>query len=251
VLLTGPRHVYELLPMTALVGALVGLGMLAAGNELVALQAAGVTKLRIVGAVLQPTLLVILAGLALGELVAPPLEIRAEVGKALASGEQVGLSRYGHWERDGSAFMHFNAIEPDGVLYGVDIFVFDERQRMVRTINAESAVYDAGNWVLMNGTELAFTHGSDGVTGARSDFASQSWDLGATHSASSARAWMPTPTTSRSGKNCCNRRRRSYSCWWRSRSSSVRCGRRRWAFAYSRPSASAWRSRSCRTWCTR
>jgi lipopolysaccharide export system permease protein len=207
VLLTSPRHIYELLPMTALVGALIGLGMLAASNELVAMQAAGVARLRIVFAVLKPALLVIIFGLVLGEFVAPRLELSAQVGKELASGEQVALSRYGHWDRDGSAFMHFNAIAPEGVLYGISIFVFDEQQRMVRTVNAERAVYldgsvpavgaaragvvqreriaaaptgtrpDESYWVLEDGTELVFTHDGETVTGTRNDFTSQGWDL--------------------------------------------------------------------------
>jgi lipopolysaccharide export system permease protein len=208
VLFTLPRHIYELLPMTALIGALIGLGMLAAGNELVALQAAGIARARIVMAVLKPALLLIGFGLVLGELIAPPLEMSAEDGKALARGEQAGLSRYGHWQRDGAAFMHFNAIAPEGILYGVSVFVFDDQQRMVRTVNAERAVYlsdpvamlDSGvqagvvqrervasdrnattrgdnYWVLENGTELVFTHDEAGVTGTRNDFASQGWDL--------------------------------------------------------------------------
>src|SRR5690606_15949770 len=176
VLLTSPRHIYELLPMTALIGALVGLGMLAAGNELVALQAAGVARLRIVVAVLKPALLVILLGIGLGEFVAPQLEMRAELGKALASGEQVALSRYGHWERDGSTFMHFNAIAPDGVLHGVNIFVFDAQQRMARTLSAERALYTpqaAQAWTLEQGTELIFTHGDAEVLSTRNDFSAQ------------------------------------------------------------------------------
>lgn len=206
VLFTLPRHLYELLPMTALIGALVGLGVLAAGNELVALQAAGITRLRIIVAVLKPTLLVIVLGLVLGEWVAPPLETRGVVGKELASGEQVALSRYGHWERNGSAYMHFNAIAPEGILYGVSIFVFDDQQRMVRNVSAERAVYLNGEvatnggqggvvqrervvadqdvqaqgenyWALENGTELLFTHGDEGVVSSRNDFKSQGWDL--------------------------------------------------------------------------
>jgi lipopolysaccharide export system permease protein len=183
VLLTLPRHLYELLPMTALVGALIGLGILAAGNELVALQAAGISRARIVLAVMKPTVLVIVLGLLLAEFVAPPLEVRGEVGKARASGEQVALSRYGHWERDGAAFMHFNAIAPEGILYGVNVFVFDGQQRMVRTVTAERAVFAGGStvaanhWVLENGVELVFAHTDDGVTGSRNDFTSQDWDL--------------------------------------------------------------------------
>lgn len=204
VLFTLPRHIYELLPMTALIGALIGLGVLAAGNELVAFQAAGIARVRIVVAVLKPTLLVIVLGLGLGEFVAPPLEMQGENGKALANGEQVGLSRYGHWMRDGDAFMHFNAIAPEGVLLGVSVFIFDTQQRMVRSVTAERAVYLSGAgaanaqagvvqrervalepgvtrgenyWVLENGTELVFTHEEEGVASTRNDFTSEGWDL--------------------------------------------------------------------------
>jgi lipopolysaccharide export system permease protein len=177
VLLTAPRHIYELLPMTALVGALVGLGMLAASNELVAMQAAGVTRAHIVFAVLKPALLIIMFGLVLGESIAPRLELQAIAGKALASGEQAALSGEGHWERDGSTFMHFNAIAPEGLLYGVSIFEFDTRQRMVRTVNAERAVYADGAWQLQDGSELAFTHEGGAVDGVRNDFTARSWEL--------------------------------------------------------------------------
>lgn len=211
VLLILPRHIHDLLPMTALIGALVGLGVLAAGNELVALQAAGIARGRIVLAVMKPALLVIGLGLLLGEVIAPPLEVRAEVGRSLANGEQVGLSRFGHWQRDGSAFMHFNTIEPEGILYGVSIFVFDEQQRMVRNVSAARAVYVDGSvpqternavqgglvqrariasetgsasaaptdsyWVLENGVELVFTHAGSAITSTRNDFIAQGWDL--------------------------------------------------------------------------
>lgn len=190
-----PRRVYELLPMTALIGALAGLGALAGTNELVAMRAAGITRARITLAVMQPAALVMLLGLVLGEWVAPPLEVRAEVSKALASGQQVALSRFGHWERDGEAFMHFNAIEPEGILYGVSIFEFDAGQRMVRSVTAERAVYQAaggpggipirdltdqadGAWVLKAGTETRFDYpDADTLTSATSAFTTLAWPL--------------------------------------------------------------------------
>ena len=42
VLLKVPTSIYELLPFTALGGALIGLGVLASNNELVVMQSAGV-----------------------------------------------------------------------------------------------------------------------------------------------------------------------------------------------------------------
>lgn len=180
VLMLFPSHLYEMLPMTALIGALAGLGSLAAGNELVAMQAAGVSRRRIAIAVMKPSVLVMVLGVLLGEVVAPPLEVRAEVAKALAQGEQVALSRYGHWERDGTAYMHFNAIEPEGILYGVSIFEYDGQQRLLRSVNAERAVYDgagteAGSyaWRLEDGIDARYQHDTEAVASTLEHFATQ------------------------------------------------------------------------------
>lgn len=214
VLFTFPRHLYELLPMTALIGALTGLGILATGNELVVMQAAGISNLRLVGAVMKPALLVMLLGLVLGEYIAPAMELRAEVNKSMANGEQVGLSRYGHWEKDADAYLHFNTIEAEGVLFGVSMLVFDEQQRIVRSLEAQRAVYvdskqrnqqgqpeqagivqrdrmvtaagtadmltqsGAGFWLLENGKEILFTYTADGkVQSSQNNFNAQNWEL--------------------------------------------------------------------------
>ncbi|MDR0780746.1 MAG: LPS export ABC transporter permease LptG [Pseudomonadales bacterium] len=167
VLLRLPAHLYEVLPMAGLIGALTGLGVLASSNELVVMQASGVSNLRIVWAVMKPALLLMLLGLVLGQWVVPHSEIRAVVNRASANGNVAGLSRYGHWERDGNTFMHFNTIEPQGILYGVSLFEFDAQRQLLRTVAAERAVYTgeaqagAPNWVLEQGRERLFTR-SDG-----------------------------------------------------------------------------------------
>ena len=134
VLLTFPRHVYDLLPMTALMGALIGLSVLASSNELVVMQAAGVKTERIVWAVMKPAMLVMLLGLILGEYITPPLDLRAEVNKTVANSDEVVLSNFGNWQRDGNEFLHFNAIEPGGVLHGVSIYSFNEEQKLNENI---------------------------------------------------------------------------------------------------------------------
>ena len=78
------------------------------------MQAAGISRTRIAFSVMKPAALLIVFGLVLGEYVAPQLEMRAEVNKALARGQQVSLSRFGYWQRDGTAFLHFNAMESEG-----------------------------------------------------------------------------------------------------------------------------------------
>jgi len=180
VLYVFPRHIYELLPMTALIGALVGLGILASANELVILQASGIKVLRIVWAVMKPAIVVMAAGLLLGEFIAPRLELQAELDRALARGEQVALSRYGHWQRDANEFMHFNAIDPDGVLHGVSIYSFNDQQ-LAGITSAETARYDdsegSGYWLLQNGTETRFNNSLASPQGELSPFMEKSWSV--------------------------------------------------------------------------
>lgn len=180
VLFVFPRHIYELLPMTALIGSLIGLGILASSNELVILQASGVNVLRIVWAVMKPAIIVMGIGLVLGEFIAPRMELAGELDRALARGEQVALSRYGHWQRDGEEFMHFNAIDPDGVLHGITIYRFDG-QVLASLIEAEQAFYEAGAegsyWLLQNGSQTTFSGNDENRRGDIHDFIEQSWDV--------------------------------------------------------------------------
>ncbi|MEQ8955640.1 MAG: LPS export ABC transporter permease LptG [Gammaproteobacteria bacterium] len=140
---TMPTSLYELLPFTALGGALIGLGVLASHNELVVMQAAGVRVWRIVLSVLQPTVAVMLLGLVLGEYVSPPLEQLARSNKAIQqSGSDTINSEQGTWRRVGNDFIHINAIAPGGTeLFGVSRYRFDDQRRLQSASFAESASY--------------------------------------------------------------------------------------------------------------
>ena len=121
VLKTLPSRVFQLLPFTALGGSLIGLGVMASHNELIVIQSAGVSTWRLVWAVLKPAFVVMIAGLVLGEYIAPALQQSAQSSKAvLRSGVQAIDAGQGSWRRIGDEFVHVNAIAPGGEsLYGV------------------------------------------------------------------------------------------------------------------------------------
>ena len=121
VLKTLPSRVFQLLPFTALGGSLIGLGVMASHNELIVIQSSGVSTWRLVWAVLKPAFVVMIAGLVLGEYIAPKLQQSAQSSKAvLRSGVQAIDAGQGSWRRIGDEFVHVNAIAPGGEsLYGV------------------------------------------------------------------------------------------------------------------------------------
>jgi len=164
--LTLPTSIYELLPFTALGGALIGLGILASNNELVVIQAAGVSVWRIVWSVLKPTILIMLFSLLLGEYIAPPMEQLAQSNKAVQqSGNDSIASEQGTWRKVGNEYIHINAIAPGGeLLYGVTRYEVGSNRRIVSSSFAESASYierqDSSYWQLSNVTESNFSTGS-------------------------------------------------------------------------------------------
>jgi len=163
VLLTFPRHIYDLLPMTALMGSLIGLGILASSNELVVMQASGIKAGRIVWAVMKPAIVLMLLGLLLGEYLAPAMELQAEVNKNISNSDDIVLSSSGTWQRDGDDFLHFNAIEPQGILHGVKIYRFNEAQQMTANIVAEQAHFEDEQWLLQDVRQTFFRHDADGI----------------------------------------------------------------------------------------
>jgi lipopolysaccharide export system permease protein len=148
VTLSLPRYTYQVFPIATLIGALVGLGQLAAGSELVAMRAAGMSIGRIVlGAMLGGALLAA-AALVLGEVVAPPAEQRAVAVRQMAqSGDDLAMTSAGLWARDGETFVNIRTLEPGADLK--DIYIYRvQGTELLSATHAKSATYRDGNWVL-------------------------------------------------------------------------------------------------------
>jgi lipopolysaccharide export system permease protein len=150
VALTTPHRVVDLLPMVALLGSVAALGALAAGGELVAMQAAGLSPLRIGWSVLRPGLLAIVVGLLVAELVAPPLDKLAHERRTSALSATVA-QRFGDtlWSRDGRRFLQIRHAPDVGQLLDVRFFEFDLEGRLTAYTRARTAdVRETGHWVL-------------------------------------------------------------------------------------------------------
>lgn len=162
VLLTAPRRVYEMLPMAALIGCLIGLGSLASSSELTIMRAAGVSIARIVWAVMKPMLFLMVAGVLVGEYVAPYAENQAQAARSLAQGSGDAQSaKHGLWHRQGDEFIHINSVQPNGVMYGVTRYRFDDQRHMLSSSFARQATFNNDAWELK---DVATTWFRDGAT---------------------------------------------------------------------------------------
>lgn len=163
VLTTSPRTLVEFMPMAILLGTLLGLGLLANSSELTVMRAAGVSTLRISWMVMRPAIFLLSVSLLVGEYLAPYTEQVAQSNRAMAeSGGSALRSKYGYWHREGQEFIHINAVQPNGVLYGVTRYRYDEQNRLTEALFVERAIFQGSYWftegvsgsrILENGTE--------------------------------------------------------------------------------------------------
>lgn len=156
VLLTTPSRVYEMLPMAALIGCLIGLGTLASSSELTIMRAAGVSLGRIVMAVMKPMLVLMLVGVLIGEYLAPWSENIAQANRSSAQGAgEAQSSKRGLWHRQGDEFVHINAVQPSGLLLGVTRYRFDDQRQLLSASFARRARFENEAWML---SDVATTH---------------------------------------------------------------------------------------------
>ena len=169
VALTIPARIYEFLPTASLIGCLVGLGGLANNSELIVIRAAGVPLLRIVWIVLRPIMVLVLLGAMFGEYVVPYSEKYAESRRMLLTkGKLSQGSASGLWNKE---FMHFDAIYPGGILFGVTRYQFDDNHVLKKASFAGRASFQGETWVEELGAVTYFEGNSTRVE----TFVTQDW----------------------------------------------------------------------------
>ncbi|MGO2419348.1 MAG: LPS export ABC transporter permease LptG [Vibrio casei] len=152
VVLSIPRDIEMFFPMAALLGALIGLGMLAASSELVVMQASGFSKLNIGVSVLKTAIPLMLMVMILGEWGSPQAQKLARDSRALAiAGGSIVSVRDGVWARDGNNFIYIGRVSGDNELQGVSIWQFDENKNLNDILVSRTVRYEDDNrWMMKN-----------------------------------------------------------------------------------------------------
>lgn len=154
-----PQQAYEMLPVATLLGALMGLGALAANSELTVLRASGVSIWRLARSVAMGGLVLTLITAALGELLAPPAEQYAKRFRAQQLHRQVDFSGgQGGWIKDGNVIVNVGAAFGGDDTGGVRIYRFDDDGGLLSVGRAATAqVSEHQSWLLTDYGESSFS----------------------------------------------------------------------------------------------
>lgn len=153
-----PSRAYEVMPIAVLIGTLYALTLFARNSELTVLRAAGVSTMRLLGALLRIGLIFVLVTFVVGEYVAPPLERVAQKWRLRSTNASVPQElRTGMWVRDGRLFVNIRRVLPDTSLEKVKIFEFDTGHRLLSMNQAESGTYSTDQgWLLKDVVQTRF-----------------------------------------------------------------------------------------------
>lgn len=151
VLLTIPKRMIMLTPVSAMVGSVIALVGLANNGELMAMRSAGMSIHRIVVSLLKIGVVILLVALVFEQWVAPPLEQQA---LRLHSMKTSGLSLAGgngFWSRNKQHFVRVGDIQYGRLPSDIEIFEFNDTHQLLTYIRADNArLQKNGEWLLSN-----------------------------------------------------------------------------------------------------
>jgi lipopolysaccharide export system permease protein len=151
ILFTAPRRIVDLLPVTALMGGLMGLGAMANHQELIVARAAGMSKARMARPVFLTALLAAIVVILLQSIVVPLSEREAIQlrSKALTETTVAAGGSLQFWTRSGRQIVHVADVRFNRILTGVEIYDTDEGGRLSQLIEAgQATITGLDTWLL-------------------------------------------------------------------------------------------------------
>ena len=164
-----PSHLYELMPISILIGTIFVMARLAQSSEYTILRTSGLGPWRALRTLLLLGLSFVVLTFAVGDYVAPASGRMAQLLKTRYQGYLTTAGATGAWlkekQGDKSYAVNVATLGRAGQFRLVRIFEFDARGFIGAQINAESASVEDGFWALHNVTRLDYdTQGHDAAS---------------------------------------------------------------------------------------
>jgi len=174
-----PQLAFEMLPVAALIGSLLGLGALAANSEIIVMRSAGLSIKKLSAMVAVTGLVLLVFTALLGEFIGPPLDYFAR-NMRMEARYQKDDARLGNatWVRDGPVVLHLERVSSEFEFGSIYLFRFDDNHGLASIAKAENSGIDKDDrWILENLRETRFN--DDGVQVVASSVAVESFGINA------------------------------------------------------------------------
>ncbi len=149
VALSIPGHVYEIVPIAVLIGSMYTMGQLSENSELTVIRSSGFSIKRIAYTLSLTGLFFTLFTFAVGDLVTPITEKKAQQIKITSKDAIVSQEfKSGLWIKDNNSFINIEHVLPDSSLSEIHIYEFDKTFRLRTITNAKKGSFKNSEWKL-------------------------------------------------------------------------------------------------------
>ena len=165
-----PNHLYELLPISVLIGTIFVMARLAKSSEYTILRTSGLGPWRALKLLLSLGSIFVVTSFLIGDYLAPLSERTAQLLKARYQGT-ITVGQTGAWLREKQAYNTYVAnvktLSPSNEMVGVQIFEFDNKGLVVSRMQAASANFsEDDSWQLKGVTRAEFSVPNTSATAA-------------------------------------------------------------------------------------
>ncbi|MBA2960866.1 MULTISPECIES: LPS export ABC transporter permease LptG [Ramlibacter] len=173
-----PSHLYELMPIAVLIGTIFVMSRLAQSSEYTILRTSGLGPGRALRTLMALGAAFTLITFATGDYLAPAADRAGQLLRARYQG-RISIGQTGAWLKERQAQSTYNvnvgALSADGAMQGVRIFEADERGYLVTMLQAPTAAFAEGAWVLKDAERTRFDTSGARARVERSMFPRLEW----------------------------------------------------------------------------
>ncbi|MCF8167143.1 MAG: LPS export ABC transporter permease LptG [Rhodoferax sp.] len=147
-----PNHLYELLPITVLIGTIFVMSRLAQSSEFTILRTSGLGPWRALRTLMSIGLAFVLLTFMVGDYLAPLADRTAQLLKSRQQG-RITVGKTGAWLKEKHALGHtavnVGALAPDATMRDIRIYAFDHSGHLLSVVQSESASFGTeASWQL-------------------------------------------------------------------------------------------------------
>jgi lipopolysaccharide export system permease protein len=155
-----PNHLYELLPISVLIGTIFVMARLAQSSEFTILRTSGLGPWKALRLLLTLGAVFVVVSFAVGDYLAPIADRGAQLMKAKFQG-RITIGQTGAWLKEKQAYsnsvVNVRALTSNNEMQGIRIFEFDNKGLVVSMTESESARFgETNSWILNQTTRTDF-----------------------------------------------------------------------------------------------
>ncbi|TAM34977.1 MAG: LPS export ABC transporter permease LptG [Burkholderiaceae bacterium] len=171
VLLESPSRLYDLLPITVLIGTIFVMARMAQSSEFTILRTSGLGPWRALQILVGLGLMFVLLTFAVGDYVAPAADRASQLLRSRYLG-QITIGQTGAWlkERQGddSYSVNVRSLLPNGSMRGVRVVEFNAQGRLVSVMQAAQGSFASdGSWLLKDVSRIDFNTSQDSAASSK------------------------------------------------------------------------------------